>query len=263
MKQYYLIIENEQVGPLTFEEVLTAKISKETKIWFDGIEEWTTISEIEEFSVLKVPPPIINKLKTPPPLKVLEKEKEIAQDLLSKENAEKSKQNIIKENLSTENKEDSKILGINKSVFIGVCIFLIFIIIFYNYQQNTKEHLTEINSLTEQNNLQIDNQQIEIDEQKAKLLEQEQIENNRKIQEEKNQLEIRYRELSDEVNQLYSNLSDAENNLKKTSEFALFRTTSERNDQIESIQGEIDLINNQISVYEDEMNKINKQLEAY
>ena len=34
MRQYYIFLNEEQIGPLTIEEITSKKISKETKVWF-------------------------------------------------------------------------------------------------------------------------------------------------------------------------------------------------------------------------------------
>lgn len=245
MKQYYLILDNEQTGPFTIEEVSTKITSRETKVWFEGLEDWKSTGEIEELSKLlvSIPPPIhsfTSKLQTES--KVEEKVEEKIED------QKPENQNVI-----DYNKNETKILGLGQKMFFGVYTLAIFIIFFAfnNYQ---------INSLTEKNKQQIDNQQKEIKEQETRLAEQEQIEANRKIQERKNALESSYEELSDEMNILYENLNIAQQNLNDVTMFKFLRTASKRDEQINSAQNDIDIIKEQIRYNETEMQKINEQL---
>jgi hypothetical protein len=241
MKQYYLFLDNEQTGPLTIEEISTKITSRETKVWFEGLEDWKSAGEIEELSKLlvSIPPPINSfTSKLPTESKVEEKI----------EDQKPENQNVI-----DYNKNETKILGLGQKMFFGVYTLAIFIIFFAfnNYQ---------INSLTEKNKQQIDNQQKEIKEQETRLAEQEQIEANRKIQERKDALESSYAELSNEVNILYENLNIAQENLNDVAKFKFLRGASERNEQINSAQNDIDIIMERIRYNETEMQKINEQL---
>lgn len=61
-KKFYYIEEGNQIGPLTKEE-LVGKISPETLVWFEGLDNWKKSSEIPEFINFKtVPPPIPNDI---------------------------------------------------------------------------------------------------------------------------------------------------------------------------------------------------------
>ena len=58
IKEYFYIEDENQIGPLTKEE-LVSKISPETLVWFEGLDNWKKASEIDEFINFKsVPPPI-------------------------------------------------------------------------------------------------------------------------------------------------------------------------------------------------------------
>ena len=47
MKKFYIFINEEQIGPLSIEELKQYKISKETKVWFEELEDWKNANEIE------------------------------------------------------------------------------------------------------------------------------------------------------------------------------------------------------------------------
>jgi hypothetical protein len=65
MKIYYLHNGASQSGPFDIEELKQKGITKETPIWYQGLNEWTTAGEIAELSAVfqSTPPP----LKTAPP----------------------------------------------------------------------------------------------------------------------------------------------------------------------------------------------------
>lgn len=70
MKKYFYSDGKQKHGPLSFEELLNEDISKQTLIWFDGLDDWTLAGELDEMkAILEVqPPPILkaekNKSKT-------------------------------------------------------------------------------------------------------------------------------------------------------------------------------------------------------
>ena len=59
MKEYYYEKEGQKIGPLLKEE-LNGKISKDTLVWKDGLENWIKASQLTELNDLfqKEPPPI-------------------------------------------------------------------------------------------------------------------------------------------------------------------------------------------------------------
>jgi len=71
MKAYYLHSGSEQQGPFDIEELKTKHISENTPIWFEGLPDWTSASEIDELKFLfpiKKPPPFNANKTTPPPI---------------------------------------------------------------------------------------------------------------------------------------------------------------------------------------------------
>jgi len=61
MKEYYYSDGENQFGPFEIEELKEKKISKETLVWFEGLEEWVQASDIDELQILfkPSPPPLI------------------------------------------------------------------------------------------------------------------------------------------------------------------------------------------------------------
>jgi len=70
MKQYYIYLGTEQVGPLSFDELKEKKILAETMVWHEGLEQWQKANTVEELKTLfrPVPPPI--PVITPPKVEV-------------------------------------------------------------------------------------------------------------------------------------------------------------------------------------------------
>jgi hypothetical protein len=69
MKKYHYSDGENHFGPFSIEELKVVKISKETMIWFEGLDNWIAAGEVEELKDLfkSIPPPL-NINKQPPPL---------------------------------------------------------------------------------------------------------------------------------------------------------------------------------------------------
>jgi hypothetical protein len=61
-KKYFIVEEDEQKGPFSFNELKEMEISKTTLIWKEGFEDWTEAGKIEKLqSLLKITPPKLPK----------------------------------------------------------------------------------------------------------------------------------------------------------------------------------------------------------
>ncbi|WP_018476662.1 DUF4339 domain-containing protein [Pontibacter roseus] len=69
MERYYFIVEGEQRGPFTFDEVQSMKINRGTLIWREGLKDWVQAGQLKELSssLIGFPPPI--------PSNILEKDR--------------------------------------------------------------------------------------------------------------------------------------------------------------------------------------------
>jgi hypothetical protein len=242
MKEYYIFINEEQLGPLNIDELKAKKLSRETKVWFEGLEDWKNASEIDELKkILNSIPPPINSFASKPPTPKIEN----------------------KQTNSTEPEDDDetpKILGLKKNVFYGVLgglIFLIGIIYFNNLQENNRIELMQQNQQTETHNQQLEQQQKEIEEQNNRLAEQEKIETQRIAKEKKQVIDNRLFEIRDLLDTNYQNLENAKIKLNDITSFKLLRTSSERNEQISLAQNDVDYYKSEIQKLEAEFEKIN------
>lgn len=142
MKQYYIFINEERKGPLSFEELKQENISKETLVWYEGLTEWKKANEVEELKELfKVIPPPINPVSQIPPPPIIEKKSIPEYEL-----------------------EQSTILGLNKKLFYVIAIIVIIGTIgFYNYQANESQRIEQINNrIAEQEQIEKQRRLVEI-----------------------------------------------------------------------------------------------------
>ena len=65
--QYHYADGENHFGPFTIEELKDKKITKDTLIWYEGLDTWTKAEGIKELDILfkSIPPPLA---KTPPPI---------------------------------------------------------------------------------------------------------------------------------------------------------------------------------------------------
>lgn len=73
MKTYYYSDGQQQIGPLSKEELQSKGITKDTLVWREGLTEWTKAGNVEElvdlFPTTPTPPPLPEqKTTTPPPI---------------------------------------------------------------------------------------------------------------------------------------------------------------------------------------------------
>ncbi|HRH67834.1 MAG TPA: DUF4339 domain-containing protein [Bacteroidia bacterium] len=73
MKKYFIHDGGQQIGPLSIEELKSKDITRSTKVWYEGLEEWKSADSLDDLKVLftSIPPPLRsdNKLSAPPPIK--------------------------------------------------------------------------------------------------------------------------------------------------------------------------------------------------
>lgn len=62
MKKFFYTNGTDKIGPFTLEELKYQNLSRDTKIWFYGLENWTPLTEIEELQSLinSIPPKLPN-----------------------------------------------------------------------------------------------------------------------------------------------------------------------------------------------------------
>ena len=65
MRKYFYTNEKEKFGPFTFNELKEQNLSRNTKVWFYGLDGWKPLNEIEELNSLinSIPPPLKTVVK--------------------------------------------------------------------------------------------------------------------------------------------------------------------------------------------------------
>lgn len=64
MKKYFYSIGTDKLGPFSFEELTSENLTRESLIWFEGLDDWKPAKDIEELNeVFKLIPPPITKNK--------------------------------------------------------------------------------------------------------------------------------------------------------------------------------------------------------
>jgi hypothetical protein len=124
MKKYFYTDGTNKYGPYSKDELLLQKITRNTKIWYLGIDKWTELSNIQEFDdfTLSIPPDI-NKSKT-------NNQKIIVEKSLSKHSS---------------SFDIRKILANKISIIVFLFILVVSIVIFFKFQNksNIKKEIIE------------------------------------------------------------------------------------------------------------------------
>ncbi len=83
MKKYYLHDGTEQKGPFDIEELKSKNLNRDTPIWYEGINEWTTIGNVNELKeiITATPPPFITQKASPPPVQKPIQETRVSSEL--------------------------------------------------------------------------------------------------------------------------------------------------------------------------------------
>ncbi|TRW24712.1 DUF4339 domain-containing protein [Flavobacterium zepuense] len=239
MKQYYIYLDDQQVGPLTTDELQQHKITAETMIWFEGLTDWQKANTIEDLKSLfkAIPPPIHKVVATSPPPQPIPQIQYTAPSQYDED-------------------EPSKILGIRKNIFMYCVLGIAFIICIsafssYNNEEAQKEE--QLNSYNEK----LKEQEQAIKEQNERIAEQERIEKERIIREKEIARQKRITEISDQLIVAYQNLDKAKRQLNDATAFKLLRSSGERHRQISAAEEQVTIWQGQINELESEMRKIN------
>ncbi len=67
MRQYFIYDGQLKKGPFNFEELKSESLSKETPVWYEGMQDWIlagSLTELKEYFMQKAtPPPVPKSLK--------------------------------------------------------------------------------------------------------------------------------------------------------------------------------------------------------
>ena len=72
-RKYYCYIDEQEVGPLSFDEIIQLGITPDTPVWYEGVTDWRPASSFPEFK------PAFNASEPPPaPLPLRDDEVQVA-----------------------------------------------------------------------------------------------------------------------------------------------------------------------------------------
>ncbi len=68
MKKFFYLVNDQQMGPLSIEELKKENISRTTLVWAEGMAEWKPASDVTDFKgMFATPPPPPPRKPAPPP----------------------------------------------------------------------------------------------------------------------------------------------------------------------------------------------------
>jgi hypothetical protein len=236
MKKYYLHNGTESSGPFDIEELKAKNITKASPVWFEGMLHWKTAGEIPELNHLfTVNPPPFPLFETPEPAPKVETKKEAR-----------------------------KILGLSKNAFFIACaavVILIGISVLKTIEENRSRELRIKNHKTEVENYQLELKQKELEEQKIQAVIQEKIDAERKARELTQNTNNRLLQIEKLLADYQNNLVETEKKLQNASGFKLLRTGSEKKEQMDLLQKNIDSFNTAINELKKESDQLKLEME--
>jgi GYF domain 2 len=236
MKKYFLHDGTESSGPFDFEELIAQKITPKTPVWFEGMDKWKFAGEIPELqSIFKV---------SPPPLE-FQKEESKAQK-------------------TTSQQSNKKIFGLSRPTFFIICaaiVLLAGISYLKNLQENRSRELRIKNHKTEVENYQLELKEKELEEQKKIKEEAEKAAAERALQDQKEAKTDRIIEVDKLIAISQSNLEALKRKLANASGFKILRTSTEKKEELNALQLQIDSIYKDIDQLKIESNQLKLDLE--
>jgi len=104
MKKYFYSDSKEKYGPITLEELRQKDINNDTLIWFEGLDDWTPASELEDMK------PILEL--SPPPMPIASEKEPVLDSTAEEDQPYKVTYNYPR---LPEEKEEPLVLGLKKA----------------------------------------------------------------------------------------------------------------------------------------------------
>jgi hypothetical protein len=228
MQKFHIHKDDQQQGPFSTDELKDLKITRDTMVWFEGAENWKKAIEVDDLKEIfkSIPPPIqTNTPVTPPP--ILDKKPEEATKPIIDNKPKKKNTTLI-------------------IVVVAVLVFGVLGSFLYTNQQARQDEI-----------------QKQLEEQRAKINEQEQIEAARLEEEQRQkraanaaQRQAELESLNYEYDQAVTNLRAARIKLEEIQQFHLLRTASEKEQQV---QEQLETIR----AWENESDRLQKEIDKY
>ena len=137
MKKYFYSVGKEKHGPFSLDELKNIDINKDTLIWFEGLEDWTPASELQEMTpILELSPPPIKSndvyskpsdtLSIDEKARLLDEENKSTRDTKTEDTKAKvkSKQGMIARPFSFDGRIRRTELGISFIIYVFVAVIV-------------------------------------------------------------------------------------------------------------------------------------------
>jgi hypothetical protein len=211
MKNFYIEQNGQQSEAISFEDLKQKKITRNTLVWYEGLQGWQKAGELDELQELfkSQPPPI--KKDLPPNLPRIE---------------------IQEENRSFFSENKYKLALVSLVLVISLAMFFSF----------SNKDKTELENQTIENSYVINQQQKQLLEQQTKIAEQERIERERAEREK----DLRIKELTIQIIAAEQRLEEAKKQINDASAFQLLRSNSQRNDDINAANENMERVKNEL-----------------
>jgi hypothetical protein len=222
MKKYYIGSDNKQSGPFTIEELKSIKITRDTLVWFEGLEDWKTAGSIPDLEALFA--------SFPPPTK------RISPPNLPQTGFEEAKGSFISE---------------NKSKIVLVSVMVVFVLVLI-YSMGDKRK-AEIEQRTIENTEVIETQQKRLQEQQAKIAEHERIERKRAEKERQNRIQ----ELTRLIIEGEQRVEQAKKQVNDAGSFQFLRSSEQRNVDINTANENLEARKKELEAWVSELKQLN------
>jgi uncharacterized protein DUF4339 len=233
MKHYYIEINGRHSEPLTFEALKSYHITLDTLIWSEGMTQPNKAGNIPELAELfRTTPPRIQNASIPP---------------LTRPNA-------ANEAVPAYHAAFPFGADVFKKALIGGFLIAALVVLVFSFADNTHANAQ---TQTGQDTRQPTEQQQLIEEQHAKIAEQERLENEKQERERKTAIEKQINDISAQLRTAYTNAAKAKERVNNTSGFKLLRSRGERNEGINTAAAELESWEKEVKRLEGALRRLN------
>lgn len=126
MRQYFIHNGQSEEGPFDYEQLKLKQLKKDTPVWYEGLENWVTVGDVEELKIFvasnPIPPPL-QKNTAPPPA-------------IHQAPPHKSSSTTLPEDFTTDVGPAKKKRGLVVPLIVGIALAIAGVIAWLVYQNN-------------------------------------------------------------------------------------------------------------------------------
>lgn len=227
MKKFYIEQNGAQSDALTLEELKSNRITRETMVWTEGMVNWEKAGDLPALEEIfkSIPPPIATREEMPPPIRHFTSQTE---------------------------EHKSSFFSVNRGKILTVSMTIVGILVLFFSFGNKTVHDVEVQ--TSDNTYLIEQQQQQLEEQNLKIKKQEAIERARTEKERQNKIQ----ELNNQIFEAESQVEIAKKKINDASAFKLLRSSSDRNQQINNANENLNYWEDVVISLQKDLKKINR-----